>query len=304
MQPIIEVRGLSFDYPGLRAIDNISFTLPKGSITALVGPNGAGKTTLMKCLVGLEVPMTGTITLDGIDVLHDPAQARTRVGYLPDFFGLYEGLSVEKCMIYSALSHGIPWENLDDKVDSALHMVNLEGKKSAQVHELSRGMRQRLAIAQSLVHHPKILILDEPASGLDPEARASLAQLFRRLNREGITMLVSSHILSELSEYADHLLSMRQGRLLDQQVSITQLKRRLVVRGLPKAENFPRIEAIAPAGTNYEEGLFYFDFTGEDKELPRLLRQIVQADFEVLEFYLERDILQSKYLDQVRRESP
>jgi ABC-2 type transport system ATP-binding protein len=212
---MIHVSNLTFDYPGTRALDEVSFSIRAGSITALVGPNGAGKTTLLRCLAALEEPVGGSITMLGTDILADPRASHRQIGYLSDFFGLYEELTVEQCLRYAAMSHGIPEAKHASLVPGVAGALELTDRLALKAGTLSRGQRQRLAIAQAIIHKPKFLLLDEPASGLDPEARHSLALLFRRLQGEGMTLLVSSHILSELEEYSTDMLVLRGGRIIE-----------------------------------------------------------------------------------------
>ncbi len=211
---MISVQNLTFDYPGKRALQHVSFSIEPGSITALVGPNGAGKSTLMRCLAALETPSAGSIHIDSLDVLENPREAHALMGYLPDFFGLYDDLSVEQCLRYHAMVQKISKQEQQAAVERVAIRMQIQDLLFQEAKTLSRGQRQRLAIAQAIIHHPKVLILDEPASGLDPEARFHLSQLLVLLSKEGITMLVSSHILSELEDYCTHMLVLRDGRIV------------------------------------------------------------------------------------------
>jgi ABC-2 type transport system ATP-binding protein len=211
---LISVKNLTFDYPGKRALQHVSFTIEAGSITALVGPNGAGKSTLMRCLAALDTPSSGSIHIASLDVLENPREAHALMGYLPDFFGLYEDLSVEQCLYYHAMVQNIPKQEQKAAVERVAQRMQIQDLLFQEAKTLSRGESQRLAIAQAIIHHPSVLILDEPASGLDPEARYHLSQLLVLLAQEGITMLVSSHILSELEDYCTHMLVLREGRVV------------------------------------------------------------------------------------------
>ena len=211
---MINVRNLTFDYPRSRALRNLSFTIEEKSITALVGPNGAGKTTLLKCLSGLERPFSGSITVDGIDVQKMPRKCHEIVGFLPDFFGLYDNLTVKQALTYFASVNKVKNQCIPETIEKNLKKLDIENKLNEKIGTLSRGMRQRLAIAQVLIEEPKVLLLDEPASGLDPGSRYSLGKLFKQLKDLGTTLVVSSHILSELEQYADDLMILRNGRLV------------------------------------------------------------------------------------------
>jgi ABC-2 type transport system ATP-binding protein len=212
----IEVRGLVFEYPGLRALDEVGFAIAAGQIAALVGPNGAGKTTLMRCLAGLATPVRGEIRVAGVDVLEEPRACHRRIGYLSDFYGLYDRLTVGQCLVHAAAAHRIPEAEIPALMGLTATRLNLTSRLTQRPGDLSRGLRQRLAIAQAIIHSPSVLILDEPASGLDPEARHGLAQLFLDLRASGMTLLISSHILAELSEYSTEMLVIEAGRLIEQ----------------------------------------------------------------------------------------
>ncbi len=212
---MIDVNGLIFEYPGQRALDDVAFTIRANSVTALVGPNGAGKTTLMRCVCGLEKPLAGTITVDGIDVIEEPRKSHERLGYLSDFFGLYDALSVRQVLIHAAGANGSR-PDLSAAAATTAAQLGLDDRLDQPVGELSRGLRQRVAIGQAIIHEPEVLILDEPASGLDPEARHDLAELFHPLQKGGMTLLVSSHILAELGAYATDMLVIRGGRIIEQ----------------------------------------------------------------------------------------
>jgi ABC-2 type transport system ATP-binding protein len=211
---MITVENLTFDYPNKRALHHIAFTIAPKTITALVGPNGAGKSTLMRSIAALDLPIQGSIFVDGIDIFEAPREIHTKMGYLPDFFGLYDDLSVKQCLLYHALAQNIPQEDCEKRVHDTAERLQLNEVLSAEVGTLSRGQRQRLGIAQSIIHSPKVLLLDEPAAGLDPEARNHLSQLLLYLCKEGITILVSSHILSELEDYCSHMIILRDGYLV------------------------------------------------------------------------------------------
>ncbi len=240
---MIHVEGLIFDYLGHRALHGVSVDIPKGTVTALVGPNGAGKSTLMRCIAGLDTPLAGKITVGGIDVQEHPRTVHTQLGYLSDAFGLYQDLSVAQCLTYAAQSQKIAAHLVADRVAQVAHQLGLQDKLSSLASRLSRGQRQRVAIGQSMVHMPQVLLLDEPASGLDPEARADLSLLFRQLNSKGMTLVVSSHILSELDEYCTHILSIREGRVSKHaSLAATSAGR----QGVVKAQLSIKIAAPAP----------------------------------------------------------
>lgn len=211
---LIEVNDLVFEYPGKRALHGISLEIKEGSVTALVGPNGAGKTTLMRCMAALERPFSGSVSICGYNTELDPRACHRRIGYLADLFGLYDGLTVEQSLLFIAANHRIEAKEARSRVRQIVTDLELENYFETPASDLSRGLRQRLAIGQAMVHQPELLIFDEPASGLDPEARHSLSGLFRSLCDKGKTLIVSSHILSELEDYSDCMLTLRDGRLI------------------------------------------------------------------------------------------
>ena len=213
--PVLEVSALTFEYPGKRALTDVSFTLPHGAVLALVGPNGAGKTTLMRSIAGLDDPMSGAIMLDGVDVVNEPREAYRKLGYLSDFFGLYGALTVRQSLMHAAGMRALTQIEQNQAVALTAQRLDLTSRLDARTDTLSRGWRQRVAIGQAMVHSPQVLLLDEPAAGLDPEARIGLSALFRQLRAEGMTLIVSSHILAELDEYSSHMLAIKDGRAVE-----------------------------------------------------------------------------------------
>src|SRR5271168_3950898 len=197
---MIEVENLVYEYPTSRALKGVSLRVSDQTITALVGPNGAGKTTLLRCLAALETPYSGSVTIEGLDTREHPREIHVLLGYLPDFFGLYDELSVRRCLVYAARSHGTAPQLADAAAEKAAGRVGLVDRLDTKAGELSRGLRQRLAIGQAIVHEPKVLLLDEPAAGLDPQARRDLSALLLQLRDDGMTLVVSSHILAELED--------------------------------------------------------------------------------------------------------
>lgn len=210
---MIKIQDLQFYYEDKQVLYNIHLHLEKNTITGLIGPNGAGKSTLMRCISGLEIPQQGTVLLEDQPILEDPQHSYTKIGYLPDIFNLSENLTVLQSWTYAAAARGVPKSQLADALAKTAQLLNLEDKLYDNVGNLSRGQKQRVGIGQVIIHNPQLLILDEPASGLDPEARYELSQLFNQLKAQGMTLLVSSHILSELDEYCTHMLVIQNGQI-------------------------------------------------------------------------------------------
>ncbi len=303
MPQAIAVSNLLFEYPGVRALDDVSFEVAAGSVTALVGPNGAGKTTLLRCLAGLEQPLLGSIEVAGIDVLEEPRAVHRKIGYLSDFYGLYDALTVRQCFAYAAASHGVKDENVDAAVGRTAGRLGLADLVARRAMELSRGQRQRVAIGQALIHDPQVLMLDEPASGLDPEARHELAQLFTRLSRDGMTLLVSSHILAELDEYSTHMLVMKEGRLIEAKslgVGTMDVRHVRVAFAAPVAdlgELLAALPGVKVLETGDAEAIV--EFSGGLETQSQVLRSLVGAGLPVASFSAERENLHQSYLRTV-----
>ncbi len=210
----VVIRGLTKRYGSLLAVNELDLTVPRGSIFGLIGPNGAGKSTTFAVIASLLRPTSGTISVMGADPITKPRTVRRRMGYMPDDLGVYDNLRVDEYIEFFAASYGIPRVEWPALVDGLLELVDLNVKRSAMVNSLSRGMKQRLSLARALVHDPELLILDEPASGLDPRARVELRELLRSLNSMGKTIIISSHILAELEEMCSDVAIMEAGKLL------------------------------------------------------------------------------------------
>jgi ABC-2 type transport system ATP-binding protein len=201
--------------PGqLVAADRLSLEIPAGEVFGLVGPNGAGKTTTLKMICGLMLPTAGRITVNSVDVEKEPEKAQEHIGYLADFFSVYDDLKSWEYVEQFARSYKMNPAKIPGRVREVIGTLGLETKYDAMAGSLSRGMKQRLGIARAIVHDPPLLVLDEPASGLDPKARLELKDLIRRLNREGRTIFITSHVLSDLEEICASLAIMEKGKLL------------------------------------------------------------------------------------------
>jgi ABC-2 type transport system ATP-binding protein len=212
--PVVETRGLVKRYGDELAVDGIDLRVGPGEIYGLVGPNGAGKTTTMKILATLLAPTSGEAYVTGIPVDAEPIEVRRRIGYMPDFYGVYDDLRVWEYLDFFGRCFEVPANRRGPMIGELLEIVGLSEKRNAYVESLSRGMRQRLCLAHTLVHDPVLLILDEPASGLDPRARVEMREILRELRAMGKTILVSSHILPELGEMCTGLAIIDRGRVL------------------------------------------------------------------------------------------
>lgn len=213
-EAIVQTRNLTKRYGGFTALSDLNLDIERGSIYGFIGPNGAGKTTTMRILSTLLEPTGGQAWVSGYPVTERPEEVRRRIGYMPDFFGVYDNMKVWEYLDFFAASYKVPLAKRAGMIDDLLALVDLSIKKESFVEELSRGMKQRLCLARTLVHEPDLLILDEPASGLDPRARIELRELLKELRNLGKTILVSSHILTELAEMCTHVAIIERGRLL------------------------------------------------------------------------------------------
>ena len=211
---MIETKGLTKHYGDLTAVAELDLLIRAGDIFGFIGPNGAGKTTTMRILATLLEPSSGTASIDGLDVRKKGKHVRRLVGYMPDFMGVYDDLKVFEYLEFFAAAFGIERKKRKAIVDGVLELTDLQTKQAFTVDSLSRGMQQRLGLARVLIHDPKVLILDEPASGLDPRARIEIRELLRELKKMGKTIMISSHILSELEEICDHVGIIESGQLV------------------------------------------------------------------------------------------
>jgi ABC-2 type transport system ATP-binding protein len=212
--PMVDIRNLWVKYGSFIAVRGISFKIPRGEVFGFIGPNGAGKSSTIRVLATLQQPNAGYALVDGVEVRQDPMKIRRKMGYMPDSFGLYEGLTVREYLHFFAAAYDTPEERRDRLVDDVLALTDLRFKLDSQVDGLSRGMKQRLGLARVLLHDPELLLLDEPASGLDPRARIEVREILKELSRMGKTILISSHILHELSQLCTRIGILEAGTLL------------------------------------------------------------------------------------------
>jgi ABC-2 type transport system ATP-binding protein len=211
---LLEVNGLRRDFGALRAVDDVSFKLEAGSILGFIGPNGAGKSTTLRILATLDVPTAGEVRLDGHSLVDAPDRARPLIGYMPDRYGTYDDVTVFEFLDFFARAYGLKGAQRRQRVESVMEFTGLTPLARKLTTALSKGMRQRVALGRTLLHDPRLLLLDEPADGLDPRARIELRELLRALADQGKAVIISSHILTELAEICDTCAIIEQGRLL------------------------------------------------------------------------------------------
>jgi ABC-2 type transport system ATP-binding protein len=297
---MIEVRDLVYEYPNKRALDGVSLTIEPGTITALVGPNGAGKTTLMRCLAALEMPYSGTVRINGLDTRQNPREIHENLSFLPDFFGLYDSLSVKRCLTFAARSHGLTGKAVDIAVDKAAERVGLTERMKQKAAELSRGLRQRLAIGQAIVHEPQVIMLDEPASGLDPDARRSLSALFLELKASGLTLIVSSHILSELEDYSGSMIIIQNGLVVGgQAVALTENRISYLVELATPVVGFDGFLGSLPGVTKVTgDGAISQIWLDTPEQRAAVVRAIVSAGHPLCGFSETKRTLEQTYLEE------
>lgn len=258
----------------------------------------------MRCIAGLETPLAGSITVAGVDVIAEPRASHRQLGFLADSFGVYSALGVRQALTYAALAHGAAPAAAAAAVAPVAGRLGLADLLERPCAELSRGQRQRVAIGQALIHRPQLLILDEPASGLDPEARAGLAALFRGLRAEGMTLLVSSHILAELDEYSTHMLMLRDGRVVESralagaQPASARVLRLALLSPLAEAQAWLAREAGLSAHA-VDARTLELTLAGGDEEQAALLARLVGAGLRISAYGEHRENLQQSYLKRV-----
>ncbi|MCB9032520.1 MAG: ABC transporter ATP-binding protein [Chitinophagales bacterium] len=304
---MIEIKQLTHDYKQHRALYDVNVQIKENEITAIVGPNGAGKTTLLNNICGLLKPSYGNILIDGIDVYQSPREAHQLIGFLPDFFGLYNTLTVKDHLQYAAASHGMDINIIPAAIKETLEYIQLEDKINEKAINLSRGMRQRLAIGQVIIYKPKYIILDEPASGLDPEARLHLSKLFINLKNSGITIIVSSHILAELEEYATDLIVIRNGTIYQSKNEIAESTHivtslcNIVVRANCEQQTLEQTikqysNEITCSIINNQLTIL---FSTNENEQAKLLQFLANANIGLYHFEIKEKKMQDKYFESL-----
>ena len=289
--PVIELRRLHRFFGVTRAVDDVSFEVGRGQVFGFIGPNGAGKTTSMRILATLDVPTAGDALIDGFSVINDPDRVRCRLGFMPDYFGTYANINCHEYIDFFARAYGLRGTERRRAINRVMSFTGLDALAQKPIAGLSKGMKQRLCLGRSIVHDPAVLILDEPAAGLDPRARVELRAMIRQLALDGKTVLISSHILTELAEICDLVAIIEQGRLLatgtvDEIQRGFKAHRALVIRIDGGGEKLHQWLAARPDwhDTRLDGELVYCSHTSDRHAEIELLRQIVAAGFPVAEF--------------------
>ena len=288
---MLAIKNLNKRYGKFQAVSDLNLEVAEGEIFGFVGPNGAGKTTTMKIICGLLRATSGEITLDGVDIIQNSRRMKEKIGYMPDFFGVYDDLKVSEYLEFYASIYNIKGQERKRITDDLLELVDLGSKREAYVDSLSRGMKQRLCLARSLVHNPRLLVLDEPASGMDPRARFEMKEILKNLKGMGKTIIISSHILPELAELCTSIGIIDQGRMvisgsneeIMQQVYNKKVVRLKVRDRLDDAvlilKEYPFVDKLVIGENTIQAG-----FGGGDEEMSRVLSDLISRGIPVVSF--------------------
>ena len=309
---MLRIENLTKKYGKFQALDNLNLHIEKGEIFGFVGPNGAGKTTTMRIVCGLLKATSGSVYVDGVDAIANPEDIKRKVGYVPDFFGVYDNLQVMEYMEFYGSMYGMKKEEVDEISKGLLELVNLSDKQNEFVDTLSRGMKQRLCVARALIHNPDLLVLDEPNSGLDPRARFEMKEVLKNLGAMGKTIIISSHILPELSEMCSSIGIMERGKLIasgkveeimQKSRGIQPIKMRAFAPDYENAEeahNYISMvlkEQPLVNKVNFTEDEILVSFEGDEKEAAQLLKTLCERNILVSNFYREKEDLESLFLE-------
>ena len=309
---MLKIENLTKKYGKFQALDNLNLHIEKGEIFGFVGPNGAGKTTTMRIVCGLLKATSGSVYVDGVDAIANPEDIKRKVGYVPDFFGVYDNLQVMEYMEFYGSMYGMKKEEVAEISKGLLELVNLSDKENEFVDTLSRGMKQRLCVARALIHNPDLLVLDEPNSGLDPRARFEMKEVLKNLGAMGKTIIISSHILPELSEMCSSIGIMERGKLIasgkvdeimQKSRGMQPIKMRAFAPDYETAEeahNYISIvlkEQPLVNKVNFTEDEILVSFGGDEKEAAQLLKTLFDRNILVSNFYREKEDLESLFLE-------
>jgi ABC-2 type transport system ATP-binding protein len=304
---IVRTEGLVKRYDNTLAVAGIDLSVDQGEIFGLVGPNGAGKTTTLRILATLLLPSAGTAEIAGMSVTRNPDGVRRVLGFMPDSFGVYDDMKVWEYLDFFARCYGMGAADRRRMIGDLLELVDLGSKRDDYVQTLSRGMQQRLCLAHALVHDPQVLLLDEPASGLDPRARVELRELLRELRTLGKTILISSHILPELEELCTSVAIVDRGQVLAQG-RVSDIERRLRFGAVLRVRMLLEGEALEAARDRFgqdpdvasavllEDGTIELGFRGDDAASARLLAQSVAAGMPIVSFARAASDLEELFL--------
>lgn len=301
---MIEIENLAKSFGKTKAVDGLSLKIEDGELYGFVGPNGAGKTTTMKIISGLLQADSGSVTINGIDAVKNVKKIRSMIGYVPDFFGVYDNLKVLEYIEFFASAYNIVGRGAERKCYRLLNELGLSDKLEFFVDDLSRGQKQVLCLARALIHEPEILILDEPTSGMDPKSRIEIRNLLKRLNGEGKTIVISSHILHEISELVTGLAVIEEGRVV-MSGSIEGIERKMHIEnpiiikvedGADIAAGILKEEESVVNLTITEDDEFYVSYNGSEEEEGYLLKKLIEAGVLISSFSRRGHDLESVFI--------
>jgi len=307
---MIEVVGLTRSFENVRAVDGISFRVMPGQVVGFIGANGAGKTTTMRMLVTLDAPDSGSLRLAGWDVTEHPEEVRRRVGWMPDHYGVYQNVSVFDYLDFYARAYGYSGEDRRKRVNEVMGFADLTPLADRPMSGLSKGMGQRLCFGRTLLHDPDVLILDEPAAGLDPKARIEFKNLVRLLAEKGKTIFISSHILSELGEMCDSLLFIDAGKIvhhgsaesLTRDESATAVVEIRVLGSPQNLENWLSVNAGWKLLDRRRDGVLAEFQSDQAGDLALQLRRLIGEGIEVIDFHRREKRLEEAFVELLRKE--
>jgi ABC-2 type transport system ATP-binding protein len=307
---MIRVQHVSHWFGSMQVLRDVSMNVPRGEIFGFIGPNGAGKTTTIRMMATLLEPDDGRVLVDGIDVVEAPSEVRKILGFMPDSFGVYDRITVEEYLDFFAAAHAIPLSQRKKTIDAVMELTELGQLKDRLVAAMSKGMKQRLAIARTLLHDPKVLILDEPANGLDPRARIEMRALIEELQRLGKTIMLSSHILTELSDMCTSVAILEKGKLVASG-SVDSIGRGLTpdrgarMRLLAPPEGAEKLLGKAPSVIGVErdpDGAFRVQYKGGDEALAEIVTFAVHEGLRVVRLEPDQNDLERIFLEVTKGE--
>jgi ABC-2 type transport system ATP-binding protein len=308
--PILQVSGLRMQFGSKEVLHGISFQVNRGEIYGFIGPNGAGKTTTIRVLATLLMPTSGDVWVDGYHALTHPEQVRRRIGYMPDYVGVYPGLTVAEYLEFFAGAYRIHGRRRKSLLSDVIDLTDLGTLVDTEVQVLSKGMRQRLCLAQTLIHDPDLLILDEPASGLDPRARIEFRALLKELRRMGKTVFLSSHILTELSEICDSVGIIEKGELVvhggvDEILAelrgvAVAYEVQLLATGGGALETVLAVPGVESA--TLDDRILRFRYSGEESEVVRVFAALCERKITFVSVRREDEDLESMFMKLTRGE--
>jgi ABC-2 type transport system ATP-binding protein len=300
----IEVQHLCKHFGNTRAVDDVSFSFTSGDVLGFIGPNGAGKTTTMRILATLDEPTSGDALVEGVSLVERPEQARRFIGYVPDTLPTHRDINVHEYIDFFARAYGVKGERRRQVVTSIEEFTNLTGIREKMLSALSKGMKQRVSLARALVHDPPVLLMDEPAAGLDPRARIELRELVKILSTQGKAILISSHILTELSEICTGAVIIEQGRLLkagnlDDVIREDVPKRTVLIRHLGEPADLCKhlLEMPGVENASLVDHHVSVEVHGADEACSQLLTSLIQGGFRIVEFRQKRVDLEQVFMN-------